>query len=107
VLTFYRNRVSAFDFIQNSQSSFEPVENWKIEIPYRHHGQSGHKFMIENFANAILNGEQLIASAVEGLNSLMLGNAIMLSSFQGQPVELPIDAAAYAAKLQELIQTPR
>jgi predicted dehydrogenase len=104
VLTFYRNRVSAFDFIQNSQSSFEPVENWKIEIPYRHHGQSGHKFMIENFANAILNGEQLIAPAVEGLNSLMLGNAIMLSSFQGQPVELPIDAAAYAAKLQELIQ---
>ena len=104
VLTFYRNRISAFDFIQNSQSSFEPVENWKIEIPYRHHGQSGHKFMIENFANAILNGEQLIAPAVEGLNSLMLGNAIMLSSFQGQPVELPIDAAAYAAKLQELIQ---
>jgi len=106
MLTFYRNRESAFDFIKTSQTSFEPVENWKIEVPYRHHGQPGHKFIIENFANAILNGERLIAPAVEGINSLMLGNAIMLSSFQGQPVELPMDAAAYATKLQELIKPP-
>ena len=44
------------------------------------------------------------APGVEGLNSLALANAIMQSSFLGQPVDLPIDAQAYAAKLQEMIE---
>ncbi len=103
VLTFYRNRESTFDYIKTSIHGYTPVENWKCEIPYQHHGQPGHKIVIENFANAILNGEALIAPAVEGINSLTLGNAIMLSSFLGRPIDLPMDAAAYAARLQDLI----
>ena len=106
-LIFYRNRYSMFDQIQNSPNGFEKVENWEIELPFDHHGQSGHKIIIDNFANAILHGEDLIAPAVEGIHSLLLGNGIMLSSFLGEPVELPLDAAAYAAKLQELIQNSR
>lgn len=102
-LTFYRNRGSAFDSIKTSSEPFATVENWKIDVPYQHHGQPGHRLIIENFANAILNEEELIAPAVEGINSLMLGNAIMLSSFLGQPIELPMDGEAYAAKLQDLI----
>lgn len=107
VLTFFRNRYSMFEHIATSISGYEPVESWKIEVPYRHHGLAGHKLVIENFANAILNGEELIAPAVEGINSLTLGNAIMLSSFRGHPIELPMDAAAYAAMLQDLIQNSR
>jgi predicted dehydrogenase len=103
-ITFFRNRHSMIEQIKTSISGFEPVENWKIEIPYQHHGQPGHKLVIENFANAILHGEELIAPAVEGLNSLAFGNAIMMSSFLGQSIDLPIDAAAYAAKLQDLIE---
>ncbi|MBE2224503.1 MAG: gfo/Idh/MocA family oxidoreductase, partial [Anaerolineae bacterium] len=34
-------------------------------------------------------------------------NAIMLSSFQGKPVELPMDAVAYAEKLQELAENSK
>ncbi len=101
-LTFYRNRISTFEQIENATSGFEKVENWKIDVPHQHHGQSGHRLVIENFANAILTGEALIAPAVEGINGLTLGNAIMLSSFLGQPVALPMDGAAYAAKLQAL-----
>lgn len=63
--------------------------------------------IIENFGNAILNGEELIAPAVEGIHSLTLGNAIMQSSFVGHAVELPMDADAYAAKLQDLIENSR
>jgi predicted dehydrogenase len=106
-LTFYRNRYSMFDQIKNSTSGYEYVENWAIEVPYRHHGQMGHRLMTENFANAVLNGEELIAPAEEGINSLILGNAIMLSSFLGHPVEIPMDEGAYAAKLQELIENSR
>jgi len=43
----------------------------------------GHGTVTETFANGILRGDRLIAYAPEGLNSLMLGNAMMLSSFQG------------------------
>jgi predicted dehydrogenase len=106
-LTFYRNRYSLFEQIKTSISGYEPVENWKIEVPYHHHGQAGHKLVIENFANAVLRGDALITPAVEGLNSLTLGNAIMLSSFLGRPVDLPIDAPAYAARLQDLIANSR
>jgi hypothetical protein len=60
--------------------------------------------VIEAFANAILHGGALIARAEEGLNSLALGNAIMLSQFLGKPVDLPFDADLYEAKLFELIR---
>ncbi len=106
-LTFYRSRYSMFEQIKTSLSGYQPVENWTIKVPYRHHGQSGHKLVIENFANAILKGEELIAPAVEDINSLTIGNAIMMSSFLGHPIDLPMDAAAYAAKLQSLIETSR
>lgn len=105
--TFYRNRKSTLDHIQTAISGYDKVENWKIDIPYQHHGEPGHKLIIENFADAIHNGVDLIAPAVEGINSLTLGNTIMLSSFQGKSVDLPMDGTAYAAKLQDLIENSR
>jgi len=107
LLTFYRNRYSTFEQIEKSQSGYERVENWVIEVPYQHHGESGHRITTQNFANAILHGEDLIAPAVEGIHSLTLGNAIMLSSFLGHPVEMPFDDEAYAAKIEELIKNSR
>ena len=102
-LVFYRNRFSSEKQIKEARAGFEKVENWKSDIPYRHHGQPGHSLIIENFANAILNGAPLIAPAQEGLNSVMLANAIILSSSQGMPVELPIDGDTYESLLQKFI----
>jgi len=106
-ITFYRNRYSMFEQIEKSESGYTPVENWVIDVPYQHHGESGHRLTTENFANAILHGEELVAPAVEGIHSLTLGNAIMLSSFLGHPIEMPFDAETYAAKLDELINNSR
>jgi predicted dehydrogenase len=106
-LTFFRNRYSMFEQIENSPNAFEHVENWVIDVPYKHHGQPGHRLVIENFADAILHGKELVAPAVQGINSLELGNAMLLSSFLGRPLELPLDAQAYADKLQELIASSR
>jgi predicted dehydrogenase len=106
-LTFYRNRYSTFKQIEESDSGYERVENWVIDVPYQHHGEPGHRLVIENFANAVLHGEELIAPAVEGIHSLTLGNAIMLSSFLGHPVEMPFDDQTYAAKLEDLIKNSR
>lgn len=104
-LTFFKNDMSMFEKIKTATGMFEKTKHEIVEVLYDHHGQPGHAIAIENFANAILQGEELIAPASEGLNSVMLGNAIMFSSFQKQAVEIPIDQEAYAAKLQELINT--
>jgi predicted dehydrogenase len=109
-LTFFRNQVSMLEFIKTSPHSFDKAAGAVEEIPYEHHGQPGHAILIKNFANAVLNGEQseaLIAAAPEGLNSLTLANAIMYSSYLGKPLDLPIDADAYEARLQELIRGSR
>ncbi len=106
-LTFFRNRSSMFTFLKESKSAFDKVENWEIPIPYQHHNEGGHRFLLENFAEAILHGEPLIARAEEGLNSLALGNAMMLSSFLGKPVDIPFDEDEYAARLAELARTSR
>jgi len=106
-LTFYRNASSMLSFIQTCPRSFDKVENEIIDVPYEHHGEGGHRVILENFANAILNGEKLIAPGVEGIRGLSLGNAIMLSSFLKQRVELPIDDDLYADKIAELARTSR
>jgi predicted dehydrogenase len=98
-LIFYRNQRSMFRQIEDAPGAFDKVEFAQVDVAYEHHGQPGHRFIIENFANAILHGESLIAPAEEGLNSVMLANAILLSSFEGRTVELPLDADAYERQL--------
>jgi hypothetical protein len=63
--------------------------------------------MVRNFASAILSGDALIAAGVDGIRGLTLGNAIMLSSFLKQTVEVPFDDALYAGKIAELASTSR
>jgi predicted dehydrogenase len=106
-LLFYRNQSSMFEFIQTCPRSFDKVENTLLDLPYEHHGQPGHWYMLENFANAILRGDPLIAAGVEGIRGLSLGNSIMLSSFLNRTVELPIDDDLYADKIAELARTSR
>ncbi|MDY3919533.1 MAG: Gfo/Idh/MocA family oxidoreductase, partial [Candidatus Limivivens sp.] len=57
--------------------------------------------MLENFAMAIRKGEPLIAEGAEGLNSLMLSNAMYLSSWKKSMVELPLDGELFFRELQK------
>ena len=59
--------------------------------------------MIQNFVNAILEGEALVAPASEGLASVELANAMIYSGITRQTVVLPLDPALYAAELARLI----
>ena len=104
-LTLTRNQSSMLEFIQTSPGAFDKVECQSEEVPYPETNEPGHARVTEAFANAVLHGSPLIAQALEGINSLTLGNSIMLSQFLGRPVELPFDADLYEAHLQELIKT--
>lgn len=56
---------------------------------------SGHAEVVKQFARSIRLGEPLIATGVDGRNSLELANALLLSGFEGVPVELPVDRRSY------------
>ena len=58
-----------------------------------------HIGVINAFAAHILHGTPLIAEGAEGLNALMISNAMHLSSWLGYPVTTPIDEELFAAML--------
>jgi hypothetical protein len=101
-LTFYRNRYSLHKQIAESDKNSARVENWKIDVPYSPN-KPGHRYIIENFADAILYGIELVAPAIEGINSLSLTNAMLLSADQQHMIELPLDGDAYVDMLQRFV----
>lgn len=105
-LVFFRNAWSSRKQIAEAQAGFEPVPVIRELVDFEHHGTHGHEFVIENFADAILGDERLIAPAAEGLHSVALNNAIILSAHKGAPVELPLDGAEFAALLAQYVAQP-
>ncbi|CAN5416945.1 Gfo/Idh/MocA family oxidoreductase [soil metagenome] len=101
-----RNDVSASEFCKTSKEAFASPKTTREEFkPEGHGGQ--HKAVIENFVNSIANGSPLVAPAEEGIFSIELANAMLLSSWTGAPVTLPLDSAVYAAALDEKVKNSR
>lgn len=63
-----------------------------------------HAHVVQNFVNAILDDEPLLTPAAEGLASLQLANGILLSAWEGKPIELPLDARRYEQELQKRVR---
>ncbi len=103
-LTFTRNDTPATEFLKTSTASFAKPDVEVVEFEIEGHGGQ-HMEILENFADAILQGTELIAPAEEGIHSVELANAMLYSSLLGQPVELPLDGAAFEQELRKLIKT--
>jgi predicted dehydrogenase len=99
---FTRNEVPMSEFSRTDPGRFSAPETWEIQIPITGHGPQ-HNGILVNFVSAILDGAPLIAPAREGLNSLELANAFLLSSLENRSVELPINGALFEQHLQKLI----
>jgi predicted dehydrogenase len=103
-ITFVRNETPATEFLQTSQAAFAKPDVETITFPIEGTGGQ-HAEILENFAAAILAGEELIAPAEEGIHSVELSNAMLYSSLIGRPVELPLDGEAFERELKKLIET--
>ncbi|MBF0432577.1 MAG: Gfo/Idh/MocA family oxidoreductase [Fibrobacteria bacterium] len=103
-LFFTRNEQPMSEFSKNASGGFDQPDIWNIEIPLKE-SPDQHVAMLQNFVNAIVDGEALIAPAEEGINSVELANATLYSSLMGETIELPLDSEAYANKLDSLIAT--
>lgn len=66
-----------------------------------------HVGVLKAFAAHILKGEPLVASGIEGINGLTLSNAMHLSSWTDQTVELPLDEDKFLEELQKRVKTSR
>lgn len=106
-LEFKRNEVETTEFNRTTDKKFGIPDIWRCEIPVAPPSPAPHKDIVENVANAILHGTPLLAPMEEGINGLELGNAMLLSGWKEETVNLPIDSAEYATRLERLIATSR
>ncbi|GAB5453204.1 MAG: Gfo/Idh/MocA family oxidoreductase [Halioglobus sp.] len=99
-LLLTRNTPATSAFNRDTRDMFGMPESATQDItPER--GGNQHAAVLSNFCAAILRGEPLIAPARDGLDSLALANAMLLSTWEGQRVDLPLDTARYQAALEE------
>ncbi len=101
-ITFTRNDADILEFNKSTRSGFAKPEVWNISIPFEN-AVNPHAILMQNFVNAILDGEPLIAPGTEGIHSVELANVILYSSLLDRSVALPMDSAAYETKLNDLI----
>ena len=95
-----RNETQSSNFSLESMSGFSKPDTWKVKIPIEGRGGQ-HIEIMQNFINSILHGEELISPAVEGIHSVELANAALLSAWEGNTIQLPMASEKYSATLKE------
>ncbi|MFC4812112.1 Gfo/Idh/MocA family protein [Paenibacillus sp. GCM10023250] len=105
-MTMYRLREDEVDFNARNTAPFASPEVWKIELP-----KSGpspeHAGILQNFTDAVLHGTPLVAPGEEGILGLTLSNAIHLSTWLDDWVDLPLDEAVHEAELNKRIASSK
>lgn len=105
-LIFHRNVISEREHNRINTSAFATPECWECKIPVDFSGGPQHVGIFQNFTNAVLNGTELLAPGEEGINGLTISNAIHLSAWTGETVDVknfPDDR--FYELLQEKIRT--
>lgn len=100
-ITLRKTRESVRKHIETCPQPMTSPEVWKIEIPRGKGG--GHRAIMANFIASIREGTPLIAPGEDGIRGLQLSNAMHLSAWLGQSVDVPVDEDLYWEKLQEKI----
>jgi len=78
------------------------METWEIDVPVAATRPDSHSVVTQNFVNAILKNEPLIASGEEGIKGLEIGNAMLMAGATRMPVALPMNADAFDVLLKDL-----
>ncbi len=101
-LSFWRLRTSEPEFNATYTGGFGEPEIWKCEVPIKG-AETGHKGIVQNWIDGIVKATPLLAPGEEGIHGLTLSNAMLLSTWTDNWVELPLDEEQFYTKLQEKI----
>lgn len=100
LLKHWRLETDEREVCETSEESFCSIPFEYKE--YRSESETAHKGILQNFANAVLKGERLLAPGEEGINELTLSNAAYLSQWTGgKEIALPFDTAEFDRLLSE------
>ncbi|EFM08695.1 oxidoreductase domain protein [Paenibacillus curdlanolyticus YK9] len=99
-LTFWRLEESESAFNLRNAEPFGQPAYTKLEVPIEGKNPQ-HVGIIQNFADAINHGTPLVAPGDEGINGLLISNAMHLSTWLNDWVELPFDESQYEAELRK------
>lgn len=99
-LTFYKLKQGIKEHCATCKGGFDKPECEAIEVETDGLNEQ-HAGVMKAFAGKILHGTPLVAGGEEGINGLMLSNAMHLSSWLGHAVTLPIDEDEFLKELNE------
>ncbi len=106
VLTFWKLAENERTYCANATDGFKKPECEKSTVETD--GENPQHYAVLNaFAGAILRGEPLVAAGEEGINGLMLSNAMHLSAWKNEAVTFPIDEEAFYEELKKRQATSR
>jgi hypothetical protein len=105
-IVFTRNETPMTEFSRKATSGFAAPATWDVSISTAGHGGQ-HNEILKNFTDAILDGTPLVSPAVEGIHSVELSNAMLLSAWTDETVNLPLDAKRYERLLRQKIATSK
>lgn len=97
---------STTNFIKNSNTLFDMpvVETFNFEFPNEEDEHIEHSRIIQNFTNFLLGQEELYVPGDQGLNSVELINAMILSGLEEKEIKLPLNEKIYENKINDLIK---
>ena len=87
-MIFSRNVISEREHNTINTAPFGTPECWKCEIPVDFSGGEQHVGILKSYADAVLEGKELLARGEEGINGLTVSNAIHLSAWTGETVDV-------------------
>ena len=100
-LMFDRLKVDEREFCRTARAFVDPAYRTVEMVTLGRNDQ--HVGILNNFANAILGLEPLFVKGEEGINSVQMMNAMLLSTWLNRAVELPIDDDLYLEQLNRRI----
>jgi len=103
MLTFTKLAEDERDFTKNCPQGFAKIDKEEIQIEVEGGSGEQHRGILINFTNHLLHGEPLLAPGMEGVNGLSIANAMMLSSWKNEWVDVKNDGEEFWAALQEKI----
>jgi predicted dehydrogenase len=101
-LMFTRNAADMIEFSRTAKTGFVKPDAKTEEVVFTN-AAAPHAALMQNFVNAILDGEPLIAPGADGIHSVELANAMVFSSLEESTVELPMSGATWEKTLNQLI----
>lgn len=99
-LIYYRNEVDEREFNRTYRGGFGQPKYERIVVETDGENPQ-HVGILRNFTNAILGREELFVQGEEGLDSVILMNAMLLSTWLNKGIKLPFNDDLYLEELNK------